>query len=892
MGKNILIHKTACLLIFILLSIQYAFSQKRLHISGTITLDDKPLSSAIVKLYKYETDSLVAFTISGTNGFFNLAGMYFISNYKIKISHVSINDTVINIHTSLLDTLIWNETISLSRRSKTLEEIIIKGPALSFKINGDTISYAAEKYQANDVHKLEDLLKKMEGFHVDDDGRISFNGKQVSKILIEGDDLTGSRYKVLSKNIQSDLVSTVQVIQHFNDNWLLKGMENENGVGINIKIKPDKKNKINGHADFQYGNSGKNNIGLDLVSLNNKSKALFFLNKNNIGNDVAEDILYHWNGEEDDSHGKPNNQLFKSPLKIFEFPRPGLKRMYIDKNNDLSITAIESIKAGKHALIRILGTYKKEHQYYEGNFYRKFYFPGEFVWELNYKDYSSGKGNYFGNKYVLRIDNKRNRIAEYGVSFSTQKNQASFNEYRSGFEVDTLSEVLGQLNREFMVECNETFKLNGNAVIRVENTTALPIKVANLFFQSDRLPQNLRSLNSRDYQQYLKQQIFSSNTDVSLNIPSVKISKVFGVHADAEKIHSSAMFTNYVNQIGIPILNNGLMVHSTKNYLYGRFMYKFNKKINLNAQVGLGIGNIHVLGIEKNSAGIYAFKLSTNYAKTAFKQLGLSFHLAKKPPFTADFFPSPLVGGNSTLLYGMQHPSFPLSRRVELNFLRNDLYIGLLLSGSLTAEMLSSDNSIAVKTLPRYVVTSFFTSPISKNISTNASVEKNIHHLNLKTSIAANFTYLESTSKVNDVLVNSEFYIRTFYFNVISKWQRNYNFEFSSALSTSSIYNQTTSFSNRIGSIKYSVKSTYQANKKLNGSFIVAVLKNQNQPIFHSFDGIWQYKVNKQIGVNLTLHNLFNQQVFYEKQYGIYSYSESNINLIGRIILFGVQWNF
>lgn len=892
MGKNILINKFIYLCIFGLTFLQCALAQKTCHISGTVMLDNQPFKGAIIQLYKPESDSLLAFTFSGANGYFNIKRNFFISAYTLKISHISVSDTLIHIHSSLTDSLYWNEIIVLNRRSKFLQEIIIKGPAMPFKITGDTINYSADKYQSNDVNKLEDLLKRMEGFYVDDDGKISFNGKQLKKILIEGDDITGTKYKVLSKNLQSDLVSSVQVIQNFNDNPLLQGMNDENSVGLNIKIKPDKKNKINGNVDFQSGNSRKSNLGLDLVSLNREVNSLIFVDQNNIGNDVSEDILYHWNGENEFAKSQNSNQLFNSPIKQFVFPRPGLKRMYIDNNNDHSFTTIQSIKVHKYTRFKILGTYKNENKSYAANFYRKFYFPDESLWEINYKNFSTSKLNYFGNKMLIRIDNTKNRISEYAVTLSSQKNKSSFNEFRSGFEVDTLIEHLGQLQREFMVEVKETLKISEHSIVKIENTTTTPFTTSNLFFQSERLPSYLKSLKSHDYQQNLRQQIFMSKSDLSLNIPSLRLSKVYGLHADVEHIFSSSFFTNYVNEIGIPLFNNAMKVNSTKTYAYGRFMHRINKKFNINSHVGLGIGNINVNGSHKYISEIYSFKLSTNYIKTPFKQVGLNFHLSKKPPFSGDFFPSPLVSGQSTLLYGIQDASFPISKRLEMNFLRNDLFNGLLLSGSIQAEIISRDNSIAVTTFPSYVSTSFFRSPISKNISANAIVEKNLPPLSLKTSLGGNISYLESTSKINQAFVVSKYSIHSFQFNIVSNWKKTYNFEFNSSLLKSSISNQTTSLKTNISSAKYSLKSKFHLTNKLNGSFVIASIQNNGQQIFYSCDGIGQYKFNKIIGFNITFHNIFDEKYFFEKQNDIYTYEESKINLNGRIILLGIQCNF
>ena len=264
--------KVYLIITFLVLVLGFAMSQNKLQISGEIMLENMPLRGAVVQLHRVDRDSLIAYTFSSSNGYFKISTNKVFSNFILKFSHVSASDTVIVIDASTFYNDGWHDTITMSRSKKSMKEIVLRAPELSFKIAGDTISYNAERYMNSEVNKLEDLLKKMEGFHVDDNGRISFNGKDVSKILIEGDDLTGSKYKLLSKNIGADLISTVQVINNFNDNRLLKQLENDNNVGINLTIKPDKKNKLNGNLDLQYGNAGKGNASLDLVSIQKKIK--------------------------------------------------------------------------------------------------------------------------------------------------------------------------------------------------------------------------------------------------------------------------------------------------------------------------------------------------------------------------------------------------------------------------------------------------------------------------------------------------------------------------------------------------------------------------------------------------------------------------------------------
>ena len=89
-----------------------------------------------------------------------------------------------------------------SEKASSLPTIIIKSPNRRYNINGDTISYPVLSYLKIDIKKAEDLFRQLEGFKVDDRGRIFFNGKEVNRVLVDGEDLVGDQYRILSKNIQ------------------------------------------------------------------------------------------------------------------------------------------------------------------------------------------------------------------------------------------------------------------------------------------------------------------------------------------------------------------------------------------------------------------------------------------------------------------------------------------------------------------------------------------------------------------------------------------------------------------------------------------------------------------------------------------------------------------
>ena len=110
-------------------------------------------------------------------------------------------------------------------------------------IKGDTIVYNADSFKSGTERKLEDVLKKLPGVEVNSDGEIEVEGKKVTKLMVEGKDFFDGDTKLGVKNIPADAIDKVQVLRNFNENSILKSVENnQDNVAMNIKLKSGKKN--------------------------------------------------------------------------------------------------------------------------------------------------------------------------------------------------------------------------------------------------------------------------------------------------------------------------------------------------------------------------------------------------------------------------------------------------------------------------------------------------------------------------------------------------------------------------------------------------------------------------------------------------------------------------
>ncbi|MBZ0327038.1 MAG: carboxypeptidase-like regulatory domain-containing protein [Altibacter sp.] len=110
-------------------------------------------------------------------------------------------------------------------------------------VKGDTIVYNADSFTTGDERKLGDVMKKLPGVEVNDEGEIEVEGKAVSKVMVEGKDFFDGDSKLATKNIPADAVDKVEVLRNYNEVDQMRGLGNDqDNIAINIKLKEGKKN--------------------------------------------------------------------------------------------------------------------------------------------------------------------------------------------------------------------------------------------------------------------------------------------------------------------------------------------------------------------------------------------------------------------------------------------------------------------------------------------------------------------------------------------------------------------------------------------------------------------------------------------------------------------------
>lgn len=233
----------------------FAISQQ-IKINGSVrdTLN-KPIFNAILvaSLTQNEAD-ILDFSTTNENGTFELN----IKN-KLKKDSVWLNIRHIAFKAKSLKIELKKNSetnIVLDAKTENLKEVLIKSPR-KVEIKGDTITYNVKGIKTEKDYTIEDVIERIPGVTINDNGQIKYKDKAISHLYINGVDLLEGRYNIATQGIPADAVKSIDVLQKHNHKRIDVGRTESDKVAFNLNIKEDR--------SLVFG-SVKSDIGLPLLT--------------------------------------------------------------------------------------------------------------------------------------------------------------------------------------------------------------------------------------------------------------------------------------------------------------------------------------------------------------------------------------------------------------------------------------------------------------------------------------------------------------------------------------------------------------------------------------------------------------------------------------------------
>lgn len=604
-------YKVAILLLFLPSSL---FAQQ-ISIKGKI-LDNqnRSIQSASVSIID-DNDNNLGYNYSDEDG------NYSISFEKSNSEKITIEVFCLGYQKKALTLNSESNTIQnfiLDEKIESLQEVVIDANK-KIRIEQDTTTIKVASFGNKTEQTVEDILKKLPGIEVSKDGTIKAHGKTIDKLLIEGDDMFDKNYKLLSKNLDAKVLDAVQIIDNFEDNPILKKLNNSDKVALNLKLKKGKTNVWFGNVSLGSGVVSENRWkgSLNLGLLKKKIKLFYLSDYNNLGekaNDLINRNVLDRNAFSNDRFEYKTKNLFNinnNEVQYFNKTQSIFNKAFL---NSLSFTKKLNPKLSLRGVVFVADDNQNQNSFSEtkynidnnpisfteNNFYNNHKTLASIELELKY--YANEK-NYSTNLFIFK--NNPNKLNNNLIFNSDQINQSSKVE-----------------NYTFYNHFNHTYQLSENKALNNY-----------IYFGNDKINENSKinspylntflNANANDIiNQIANNKLFyiGSKTKLISKFRKIDITNSLQFELNQEQFKNSFLVDNSNNTD----YENSTKLYQIKMLFENAIRCNISKKIDFTANINL-FNTIFNAQITKDNIFLINPTLSLNIKKTGFGNFSLSY---------------------------------------------------------------------------------------------------------------------------------------------------------------------------------------------------------------------------------------------------------------------------
>lgn len=780
----------------------------------------------------------------------------------------------------------------------TLDEVVVVSKK-KFEIKKDTIIYNVEAYKDGTERKIIDLLKNLPGIQLDNEtGKIKYNGKSIETVLLDGDNLFGHNYTLGTKNINVDMVNSVQAIENYSKNYLLKDIkDNDNKVALNLTLKKGKMN-FSGGADLGYGvfNNGKSavNSNSNILGVKRSYKSFATLAYNNVGENYSPNNYYSLRVNIDELFNKDYFAPKVIPETYFSNVLDGKRG---NLNNQFFGNYNVVFKINKHLKVRTSFYYINDkitsEKYIENQYLID---EDSFTTTDNYS--TSKKPTQYSGEVEIEYNTSKTSLLEYSLKVkqdNVKTNVAVLSNGETNYNSKLSSESFYLKNK--LLYTKKTSNKSAVQVLLLQLASKVPqlFKINPAVTSEDNSFSNIQKIDvKRNY--FELQSVLLGKT-----VKNNKYSFSIGAILDDNYIQSQLFEQNLTDDLNVEDTKNDLKYAKVRlfqntDYSLRLGEWKFSPAFSFSYLKQQLKENIEITNVVQEDF-IVKPSLNISYSISSNSFLLGNVNYGKTSNLENYLFRNEILINNRQVIKNT--PSLELQNKLNygLSYNKNDLFNQLQINGGVSYQK-SSGNF-------------FSNSTINENLSliNYFYLPQNSGAVNYNFLIAKYIPFLESTLRLN-----SNYGVST-YKNVVnnSEIRSNKNQFFNMELYIKTAFDGVINFRNVLKFSNFISKSeggSEFTNSGLNNSFKILVrpskkiflecvadyfLPNSSNTVenYLFLDVLLKYKFkHNRLEFNLTGKNLLNESNFEQVQTTDISTNVYRTNILPRHLMFTVMFNF
>jgi hypothetical protein len=271
-------------IVCLLTSLNFAYGQT---ISG-IVKDSLGQSLPLVSIYIRDQSDILSYSSTDAKGHFNLiySNIEHRTGLIIEASSIGFEKKSVAYDPKQR---IYNFILKTSFNQ--LQTVVVKDNRPRLKVKGDTTTYSVADFESKGDRVIGDVLKKLPGIEVTQDGKIYYNGKSISNFYIDGDNLLDDKYNVATRSIPKGIVDKIQVLENNQPIKMLRNKIRSNDVALNLTIKDSARIRLIGQETIGGGTPSKYYADINAMMFKKQYKAINYIKANNVGYDLLNDVF-------------------------------------------------------------------------------------------------------------------------------------------------------------------------------------------------------------------------------------------------------------------------------------------------------------------------------------------------------------------------------------------------------------------------------------------------------------------------------------------------------------------------------------------------------------------------------------------------------------------------
>ena len=780
---------------------------------------------------------------------------------------------------------------------KEIEEVVIQETKKKpFIIKEDTVKYNVAAYSNGSERKIQDIIKKLPGVEVNEkSGEIKYKGKPIETVTLEGDDLFGANYSIGTKNINVGIVEQVQAIENYSNNPLLKGIENDDKVALNLKLKKGKvdfSGTVDYGSGFAEGGKQMHDIGSNILGISKYYKSFGIISYNNVGTNNSPFDYFAFNNNVDQIN---EGKFFAKKIIPETFFSSELDDSRININNNIFGNYNSIFKIGKKVIVKTNLYYLQDKitstQLFENN---NLINENQFTTSDNFNIIK--KPIQYRGDFEIKYNTSKFSLLEYKFKISQEN-------------ITTPSSVIQNNENQYETKLVSNNFFLKNEILFTQKLSKKKALQATFIYSTNNIPQSftvnpsvfdaVNSLENRQYSRFKKvyfnfQSTFlgsTSKTNYAFSIGGFLDKNSFQSELNGINNNFESLIFDYQNDLNYR--QYSFFTLGSYNLNYGRWKITPSYSVSfLNQNL---LNNIETIQTNRRNTLLEpSFKIKFKIDDVSLLIGNVDYKI--KPNSEEYLYYKPILTSNRILQFNDPNLNLQKTFSYGLFYLINDLYkqfqlnVGANYSKN-NGNFFSNINVQEDNTLLQY----FYLPQSTNNINFNFMIGKYIPLFESTIRLKTNYTIFNYKNIVNNSdlrsnenrFLNSELFIKTA-FDIKINFENNVKFN---QIQSQSDRNQ--KFTNH--SFNDTFKIIFKPQKQwfilLSSDYFVPNTNKMNEDYLF-FDGSIKFTPkNKRFEISVIAKNILNKNNFRQVQTSDYSISVFQTNLIPRYFMLDISYN-